>query len=187
MRNHQAGEIFMAAARKVGAVVEEVADMAAAAAYVSARAGGALLFPPCPSLQRAGLADRLRASGVSVIDGELRSRGAAAAAGLSGANFAIAATGTVVLESTAEAIRLATTLPAKHFVLLDPAKIVPDSSAAVPLLRQLHARLPHTYLAYITGPSRTADIERVLTIGVHGPKELHILLCEGVSDDVLES
>jgi L-lactate dehydrogenase complex protein LldG len=124
---------------------------------------------------------------VSVIDGELRSRAARAAAGLSGANFAIAATGTVVLESTAEAIRLATTLPAKHFVLLDPAKIVTDSSAAVPVLRQLHDRLPQAYLAYITGPSRTADIERVLTIGVHGPKELHILLCEGVSDDFLES
>jgi L-lactate dehydrogenase complex protein LldG len=108
-------------------------------------------------------------------------------AGLSGANFAIAATGTVVLESSAEPTRLATTLPARHFVLLDPGKIVPDSRAAVPVLRQLHERLPQAFVAYITGPSRTADIERVLTIGVHGPKELHILLCAGMSADLLES
>ena len=68
----------------------------------------------------------------------------------------------MVLDSTAEPLRLATTLPLRHFVLLDPAKIVADSSAAVPLLRRLHDLRPRAFLAYITGPSRTADIERVL-------------------------
>jgi len=51
--------------------------------------------------------------------------------------------------------------------------------------RKLNQQHPTTYLAYITGPSRTADIERVLTIGVHGPKELHILLCDTCGDDPL--
>ncbi len=187
MRDNQAGELFAAAARKVGAVVEVMADVAAAAAYIATHAGGALLCPSCPSLQRAGLPGQLRRAGVNVVDQELRRLAAGATAGLTGANFAIAATGTLVLESTAEEIRLASTLPEVHFILLDPRKIVADSAAAVPLLRQLHGQLPQAYLAYITGPSRTADIERVLTIGVHGPKELHVLLCAGLSDDVLES
>jgi L-lactate dehydrogenase complex protein LldG len=185
--DYQAGEIFAAAARKAGAAVETVADMTAAIAYVSSRAGGVLLPSPCPSLRRVALAEQLQAAGMSVVDKELRRRAAGATAGLTGANFAIAATGTVVLESTVEAVRLASTLPPVHFVILDPRKIVADSAAAVPILRRFHERLPQAYLAYITGPSRTADIERVLTIGVHGPKELHVLLCEGMSDDVLES
>ena len=95
-------------------------------------------------------------------------------------------TGTVVLESTDETVRITTTLPEKHFVLLDPRKILATADEAVPLLNDFHQQLPQAYLAYITGPSRTADIERVLTIGVHGPAELHILLLEGVSEDLME-
>ena len=179
-------DTFVAAAGKVGSVAVLCATQQRIVSYLIEKLRGTLVLPPCPSLQRINLASRLRQAGVTVVDDDFRSRAPAAAAGLTGANFAIAATGTVVLESTAEELRLASTLPEQHFVLLDPAKILPDSSAAVPLLRQLHARLPQAFLAYITGPSRTADIERVLTIGVHGPKELHILLCEGVSNDFME-
>ena len=120
------------------------------------------------------------------MENDLRQGAAKAAVGLTGANFAFAATGTVVLESTSEDIRLATTLPEHHVVLLDPAKILEDDLAAVPYLRTFHQNSPRNYLAYITGPSRTADIERVLTIGVHGPKQLHILLFSGLSDNPLE-
>jgi len=180
-------EIFKAAAEKVGGFVVPCATSQAIIDYLIARLSGPLLLPTSPSLQRAGLAERLQAAGVNVIDGADRTQAPWAVAGLTGANFAIAATGTVVLESTAEDLRLATTLPPVHFVILDPGKIVADSKAAVPLLRRFHEQLPQAYLAYITGPSRTADIERVLTIGVHGPKELHILLCEGLSTDFLEN
>ena len=178
---------FAAAAEKVGAIVTTCQGVEQVVTYLAGQVQGTLLLPPSPSVQHINLAGQLRSAGVMVVDDDFRRHAPAAGAGLTGANFAIAATGTVVLESSDVAIRLASTLPPVHFVLLDPRKIVADSHAAVPLLRGFHERLPQAYLAYITGPSRTADIERVLTIGVHGPKELHLLLCEGLSEDVCES
>lgn len=177
---------FVQVAGKIGAEVVEFAEIAGAIAYIAERAGGPLLLPPFASSQREGLGEKLRLAGCQVVEGDLRPQAASAAAGVTGANFALADTGSVVLESTAEAIRLATTLPERHFVLLDPAKILPDGPAAVPWLRKFREASPRHFLAYISGPSRTADIERVLTIGVHGPRELHILLLAGLSGDFLE-
>jgi len=186
MQENQQRQQFVEIARRIGAEVAECSGVEAAIAYIAERAGGAILLPSFASGEREGLGEKLRAAGCEVVEGDLRPHAAAAAAGVTGANFALADTGSVVLESTAEAIRLATTLPERHFVLLDPAKILPDGPAAVPWLRRFRERSPRHFLAYISGPSRTADIERVLTIGVHGPRELHILLLAGLSDDFLE-
>jgi L-lactate dehydrogenase complex protein LldG len=177
---------FSAAARAVGATVANVTDVDAAVNYVKELTSGAVMLPNFSSAKRHDLSAALKAAGVSLVQNDLRQGAAKASVGLTGANFAFAATGTVVLESTCEDIRLATTLPEHHVVLLDPAKILEDDLAAVPHLRAFHQSSPRNYLAYITGPSRTADIERVLTIGVHGPKQLHILLFSGLSDDPLE-
>jgi len=179
-------QLFVEVARKVGAEVTACAGIDDAVAYIAERAAGSILLPAFASGERQGLGERLRAAGCTVIEGDLRPHAASAAAGVTGANFALADTGSVVLESTVEAVRLATTLPERHFVLLDPAKILPDGPAAVPYLRRFREASPRHFLAYISGPSRTADIERVLTIGVHGPRELHILLLAGLSDDFLE-
>ena len=179
-------EQFVIAARTVGADVQVLSNLEDLVTYIGQRVDGSLLLSPCPSLGRTALSAMLKAAGVDVVEEEFRAHGASAAAGLTGANFGIAATGTVVLESTEEAVRIATTLPEKHFVLLDPRKILATADEAVPLLGDFHKQLPQAYLAYISGPSRTADIERVLTIGVHGPAELHILLLEGLSEDLME-
>ncbi|WP_298036231.1 lactate utilization protein [uncultured Desulfuromonas sp.] len=186
MEDDEGVGIFIEAARRAGAEVAGPLGVSEAVAYIAERAGGSLLLPPFASGVRLGLAEKLRRAGCAVAEDDLRGAAPGAAAGVTGTNFAIADTGTLVLESTAEAIRLATTLPERHFALLDPRKIVPDGLAAVPHLRDMHRNGPRNYLAYITGPSRTADIERVLTIGVHGPRELHILLVEGLSGVFLE-
>ena len=178
---------FIAAAEKVGACVVQGQNTDTAAAYIAEHISSSLLFPPSPSLERSGIRAALEKASVSIVENDFRKRAPVAGGGLTGANFGIADTGTVVLESTTEATRLASTLPEQHFVLLDPDKLVADGIEAVAPLRALHQRDNQNYIAYITGPSRTADIERVLTIGVHGPKQLHILLVSGLSDDLLEN
>ena len=179
-------EKFTLAAQNVGAEVVAFDSVAAAADFIATKLTGSLLVPTFASGSRFNLPAALQNAGIAIERENLRASAAQAEAGISGVNFAIADTGTLVLESTAEDIRLATTLPPKQFALLDVRKIVADGLAAVPPLRQLHQRDARNYIAYITGPSRTADIERVLTIGVHGPKELFILLVPGLSDDFLE-
>jgi L-lactate dehydrogenase complex protein LldG len=177
---------FSDAARAVGAEVANVEDVVAVVDYIKQLAKGAVIVPDFASARRLDLTGALKAAEITLVENDLRQGAASAAVGVTGANFAFAATGTVVLESTSEDIRLATTLPEHHVVLLDPTKILEDDLAAVPHLRTFHQNSPRNYLAYITGPSRTADIERVLTIGVHGPKQLHILLFSGLSADPLE-
>lgn len=179
-------DAFSVAAQTAGAEVVPCSGTDEAINHIVATASGPLLLPPAPSLERLGLPAALSKAGCDVLQKELRDSAPLAAAGLTGVNFAIAETGTVVLESTAEDVRLASTLPQVHIVLLDPRKVISDSLAATPIVRRFHQGQTPNYLAYITGPSRTADIERVLTIGVHGPKELHILLLEGLSEDPME-
>ncbi len=179
--------LFEEAARRVGAQTAQIPSAQAAVAYIRQRSQGLIVLPPSPTLERLDMAATLRQEGCELAGDDLRAVAPRAHAGVSGANFAIADTGTIVLESTAEATRLATTLPQVHFVLLDRRKVVVDGLAAVPWVRRFHQESPRNFLAYISGPSRTADIERVLTIGVHGPREVHILLMDDISDDFLEN
>ena len=63
-------------------------------------------------------------------------------------------------------------LPPAHLVIARREQIVPDLAAAMTLLRnRYHGHWPST-LSVITGPSRTADIEKILVFGAHGPKRL---------------
>ena len=176
---------FCLAAEAAGAKVIACDKLAHAVTYIAQEAGEALLLPVSASCIRHQLAEQLQTAGVKLPEVK-REAAAQATAGVTSACFGIADTGTLVLDSLAEDVRLASTLPPRHFVLLDKRKIVADGLAAVGPLRQVHQQNPRNYLAYITGPSRTADIERVLTIGVHGPKELFVLLLDDWSSDLLE-
>jgi L-lactate dehydrogenase complex protein LldG len=112
--------------------------------------------------------------------GAMRESAANALVGITAAGWGVAQTGTLILDSSDAAQRLASTLPEIHIALLWANRIVPSLGEA--LARMDPRRAP--FIAAITGPSRTADIERVLTIGVHGPKRLIILIVqEGAKGD----
>ena len=180
-------ECFIESAKRVGAEVEKAQSLEDAVQYIARKARGITLVPATPLAIKNELKALLLNSGVEVLDKQFRDGGQFPGAGVTFSNFAMADTGTVVLESTDENIRLATTLPEKHFVIVDPAKILADNLAAAAPMTALHQGNAPKFVAYITGPSRTADIERVLTIGCHGPRELHILLVENISSDLLEN
>jgi len=94
--------------------------------------------------------------------------------GISQMEWALADTGTLVQDSSAIEQRLVSSLPTIHIALVPTSGILPDLPT---LLTRLHPARSG-YIAMITGPSRTADIERVLTIGVHGPERLVIVFVD---------
>lgn len=92
-------------------------------------------------------------------------------------DWGVGDTGSLVLDSTSEEVRLATMISEIHVAVLPLSKLVADTLDIEDWLTEQMLAGPN-YTAFITGASRTADIERVLAIGVHGPLELHILLLE---------
>jgi L-lactate dehydrogenase complex protein LldG len=95
--------------------------------------------------------------------------------GLTLAEFGLAETGSIVQDSAQEDLRLASMISEIHVALLPASRIHESSFDLQQQLQKIFSR-PAAYLAFITGASRTADIERVLTLGVHGPLELQILI-----------
>lgn len=94
--------------------------------------------------------------------------------GINQVNFGIAETGSIVEISDTLAKRLCSSLTEIHIAILPCSNILPDMES---LMKKIDIKaIP--YMTVISGPSRTADIERVLTIGVHGPERVIILCVE---------
>jgi len=93
-------------------------------------------------------------------------------AGVSEALYGLADTGSVVLAASPEEPRGNSLLPDVHVTLLREDRILPGLDE---LFAALGADLPSA-LAIVTGPSRSADIEQKLAVGVHGPREVHVVL-----------
>jgi L-lactate dehydrogenase complex protein LldG len=129
----------------------------------------------------AALETLCRQRGIRLVTGDLRSHLAGIDVGLTQIDYGIAETGTLVLDSSDEDLRLATMVSEVHIGILPVARIRERAEDLESELRGYLQSAPN-YLAFITGASRTADIERVLALGVHGPLELHILLVEEESN-----
>jgi len=96
-------------------------------------------------------------------------------AGISACDALIAQTGSVLITSQSAGGRALSVLPPHHVVLARREQLVADLPAAFALIQAKYAPNYPSLISFITGPSRTGDIERILVLGAHGPKKLTVL------------
>ena len=118
----------------------------------------------------ARLADHLGQAGITVLTDNYRENAVNAEAGITGVQWAIAETGTLVQVASDVNERLCSTLPPIHVALALTGTLVATLADVLRMIQ--NSSLVPGFVGFITGPSRTSDIERVLTIGVHGPVRL---------------
>lgn len=145
--------------------------------------GTKVVLGPLLSDLDASLRKHLKARDVATVELDFETADMAhlvneADVGISMAEFAIAFTGTIVEVTTEDTYRLISSLPRVHIALLPGSQIVSSLEEAAPKLREIHEAHPnHCNMTFISGPSRTADIEMKLFLGVHGPQESHVVVC----------
>ncbi len=117
-----------------------------------------------------GLPTLLTDSGYAIA--ELESRDAA----ITGCDALVAQTGSILVSAGSAGGRALSVLPPHHIIIARRSQVVPDLAAALKVVRNAYAPKWPSFLSFITGPSRTGDIERILVLGAHGPKRLTIFL-----------
>ncbi len=173
-------QIMTEKAAAVGTIVHEISSVDDAIQYaVDLNRKKNFKTIACPGLkpkERAMLLDLCNSANQDLLDAPLRNKASSIDTSLTWVDYGIADTGTLMLASDSEDIRLATMLAKIHIAMLPISKIRMDTGSIEADLNDILKNNSASYTAFITGPSRTADIERVLAIGVHGPVELHLLL-----------
>jgi L-lactate dehydrogenase complex protein LldG len=97
-------------------------------------------------------------------------------AGITSCESLVAQLGSILVSSASSGGRALSILPHVHVVVARTDQVVPDLATALEQVRARHGDRMPSMLSFITGPSRTGDIERILVLGAHGPKELHVIL-----------
>ena len=157
-------------------------DLAGAAQVIithSALKEGRLVVPPKFSERHpwGEIVPLLEAKNIQIEEAQTPAGVADAPAGLSHAELAVAETGSILVAENSLEARVVSMLTLTHFALVRMEDLIPMLDEAGERLQQLTRVGPEQrhYISLITGPSRTADIERTLTIGVQGPKALCVL------------
>jgi L-lactate dehydrogenase complex protein LldG len=104
----------------------------------------------------------------------MRARVADAELGIAEADFAIASTGTLAVVANANRPGALTLLPTASLVIVQIDRVMPNLAAVLAAMGP--EGVAANRLTLITGPSRTADIEKRIVLGVHGPKSLHVIV-----------
>ncbi|MFZ5642809.1 MAG: LutC/YkgG family protein [Bacillota bacterium] len=175
---------FCQKAEAISAVVHRVPDFSGAARIIAGLAKDLgvkkIVAAATPLVIKTDLEGVLE--GTPVYQDNLRLHAAGADMGISEADLAIAETGTLAHHANGIDGRLVSMLPPVHVALIRTDSLVASLRDAIEQYGRNAGSLPG-YLTFISGPSRTADIERVLTIGVHGPEILHVIFIESPGGD----
>ncbi len=139
--------------------------------------GKTIAAPGLSKKERSSLAKSCEEKGITLLTENLKQHTGGLHTGFTGVDWGIAETATIVLDSASEDTRIATMLVETHVAVLPLSRLRYSASDIEPELTRMMKKHP-SYTAFISGASRTADIERALTIGVHGPQQLHILILE---------
>jgi L-lactate dehydrogenase complex protein LldG len=124
-------------------------------------------------LRRSGITEILDTLGVELVSPNAgKHEMALCDLGITEADYLLPETGTLVLRSSAEKPRGVSLLPRIHLAIVRPAMLRADMHQVFAEAKDDH------YLVFITGPSRTADIELTVTLGVHGPKKLYVWMMD---------
>ena len=126
-----------------------------------------------PFLKQLGIAEILQTLTVELISPNSdKHEMATCDLGITEADYLLPETGTLVLRSSAEKTRGVSLLPRVHLAIVHPEMLRADMHQVFAEAKDSH------YLVFITGPSRTADIELTVTLGVHGPKNLYVWMID---------
>jgi len=127
-----------------------------------------------PHLRQLGITEILNSLGVELVSPNANKHEMALCdLGITEADYLLPETGTLAMHSSAEKPRAVSLLPRVHLAIVRPEMLRPDMHQVFAEAKDGH------YLVFITGPSRTADIELTVTLGVHGPKNLYVWMMEG--------
>ena len=126
-----------------------------------------------PHLQHLGITEILNSLGVILVSPNAsKHEMAQCELGITEADYLLPETGTLVLCSSTEKTRTVSLLPRVHLAIVRPEMLRAD-------MHQVFSEAKDSnYLVFITGPSRTADIELTVTLGVHGPKNLYVWMMD---------
>lgn len=150
-----------------------LADLASAGAWKTVYLhGDPLVQSICANLPNSGITCKTTDLGYEKSDL------AAADAGVTGCEALVAQTGSILVSPQSSGGRVLSVLVPHHVVVARSSQMSRDLREALAALKtKYHGDLP-PYLSFITGPSRTGDIERILVLGAHGPKELTVILVD---------
>jgi L-lactate dehydrogenase complex protein LldG len=99
-------------------------------------------------------------------------------AGVTYCEFLIARLGSIMVSSRQTSGRRLNVFPEAHLVIAKSSQIVPDIKDALKKMQEKYNHNLPSLISVITGPSRTADIEKTLVMGAHGPKQLYLFLID---------